>query len=526
MRVVNLQEMKAIEIRSLEEFNFSESLIVENVGIRGADFIQCSLLENESYGEIVILAGHGNNAADGLAIGRHLVNRGLIVRAFMLFPDEPYSGELKNQVELAKRYGVKISNLTSVDQITGYFNQTQEDYFILDAILGTGVRLPISNYLFEIINIANHYSDVMVSVDMPSGISGESGGLSSTAIEADYTMTIGLPKTGLYISDGAQKSGEIVTLDAGYPQALIEGGNKALLTPESVAKIMKTRNKFNHKNRFGHGLVIGGSQGLTGALVMAANSALKVGAGLVTAVTWDESYNELSARISNEIMIGKIPSTDQNRTHYRNSLEKYDSIVIGPGLGQSDEAREIVLDVLGHYSGPLVIDADAMNVLSLKDDMKIMQMRTTPIIFTPHLGEFARFIGAEVEEILERPISYVKEFVEQTNSTLILKGACTYLGFPDGKVYLNYYPNDGMATGGSGDVLAGILGGLLAQRINQKEQSNLFTTNSEYYQASCLSVMIHSLAGKQAAEKLGVRAMTANSLIENLSDAFFELESI
>jgi len=524
MRIVDLNEMKEIERQAIDDYGFTEDLIIENVGIQGAHFLDESFLQEHNYEELIILVGPGNNGADGLAISRHLKNLGHSVRAFLLFPDDMVKPYLLKQMELAKKFGVRISEIRSFDQLDSYFSETAGPFCIVDAILGTGFRLPLSNYLFDIINAVNDYASLMVALDIPSGITGDTGKMSSTAIRADYTLAIGLPKLGHYVSHGAIYTGYMHTLDAGFPRELLDGGDKSLLSLESVVSIYTPRNKFAHKNSFGHALLIGGSKGLTGALIMASKAALKVGTGLVTSCTWSDNYGELASRIIPEIMTGLIPIEEDEIATILKDLSRYHSIVIGPGLGRTVKARETVLEILNNFSGPVVLDADAIKVLSLKDDGHIIQHRKFPTILTPHMGEFAQFFGTSVENVLEDPIGHLKSLVDQTNSSVILKGPCSFLGFPNGEVHINYSPNDGMATGGSGDVLAGILGGLLAQIPVDRTRSSIFDDKKYFYQALRLGVAVHSLTGKITARELGERAMSAGDLIEFLSEAFKEIE--
>ena len=522
MKVVSVEEMKKIELRSFNDFGFSEKLIIENVGVSAADYIQESFLNDTDFGEIIVVAGKGNNGADSLAIARQLKNRGYSVRAFLLFPEEGTEDQ-KHQLELARNFGVKISEVNSIDSFKAYFTQIQEQYLVIDGIVGTSFKTPLSNYLFEVIDTVNAHSTITISIDIPTGITGDCGSISSTSILADYTLAIGLPKVGHFVSEGAKRSGELIVLDAGLPSILLEEGDKYLLTPEVVSNIYLQRNKFAHKNTFGHTLLVGGSHGMTGALVMASNAALKVGTGLVTAATWESNYNELTTRITPEIMTGLIPTERKEVVDIIKEFSRFDSVVLGPGLGRSQEGRATVLEVLNNYSGPIVVDADAIRVLSLKEDREVFLRRKAPTIFTPHIGEFASFVGTTVDQILEKPMQYLKEMVDLTNSCFILKGACTYLAFPNGETYINYFPNDGMATGGSGDVLAGILGGMLAQYTPEKKVSGMFEDKEKIFHALCLGVTLHTLAGKHAAINLGERTMSAMNIIEHFSHAFKEL---
>ncbi|MBT6326608.1 MAG: NAD(P)H-hydrate dehydratase, partial [Bdellovibrionales bacterium] len=481
MRVVDINEMRAVESQTYELYGLTEELIIENVGVRGASIIEDEFkvfntlrsIPNHLQ-EIIFFIGKGNNGADGLCLARHLQNNGYSVRAFMIFPDLKYSEQLEKQVKMAEAFGVKICDIENANQIDSFFSQVHDHHFVVDSILGTGIRLPISDYLFDIINIVNHYSSYVISIDIPSGVTGSEGAISSAAIQANLTLAIGMPKTGHYISSGAIHSGIIKVLESGFPKELTISGNKKLLDQESINLIKNDRDKFAHKNNFGHCLVIGGSQGMTGALIMASTAALKVGTGLVTAVTWPESYLELTSRVPCEIMTGVIPQEDSEISAILKDLNKYNSIIVGPGLGQSERTREVVLNIIRHFGGNLILDADAINVLNLNEDLPLLETRKGPMVLTPHIGEFSRFAGLSSQEVLEQPLENLKLIVDRTNCSIILKDACTFLGFPNGEIYVNYSPNDGLASGGSGDVLAGMIGGYLAQYSQNTNKKQIF----------------------------------------------------
>ncbi|PIP95743.1 MAG: hypothetical protein COW00_00375 [Bdellovibrio sp. CG12_big_fil_rev_8_21_14_0_65_39_13] len=525
MRVVDIQEMKEIESKSFEHYHFTEPLIIENVGVKGADLIETHIIQDQSFSEIVALIGPGNNGADALAIARHLKNLGHAVRAFDLFPNERKGSDIENQLRMAQKFGVKISQISDVDQIESYFTQTQQNFLVIDGILGTGVRLPLSNYLFDLINVVNDHSTITVAIDIPTGITGDTGAKSGNAIEAQVTLAIGFPKLGHFCGQGPVHCGEIITIDAGFPQEFAFGGDKFLLTKESVVSVYESRDKFAHKNSFGHCLVVGGSKGLTGALMMAGKAALKVGTGLVTTSTWEENYYELSTRSTPEIMTGVIPTEEQGEEEIIRKFGRYDSMVIGPGLGRSPQSRTTVMKALLHFNGPMVLDADALRVVTLEDLKSVAHTRKGATVLTPHAGEFAALMGITIQEVLDRPVETLRKAVDELNCCIVLKGPGTFIAFPNGELAINYYPNDGMASGGSGDVLAGIIGGLLAQSAEDPHASALFAKKSRTYETLLLAIMAHTLAGKHAADKLGVRAMTAVSIIDYLSDAFFELDA-
>lgn len=526
MRVVTQEEMKEIERNAAEKYFFKESLVVENVGVQGAEYLYQNLLSRYPDSEIIFLIGKGNNGADGLSIARHLINKGLSLRAFTFFSEEECSKECLHQIKLAKAFGIRISHLNSVDQLEAYVTQVRSDFIFIDAIYGTGVRLPLSNLMYDVINFVNTHSAFTVAVDIPSGVVGNTGMIQGNAIKADMTLSISLPKIGYYMADGARLVGEIINLEVGFPRNLLyETGDKFLLDLHHTIEKASKRNKFGDKKIFGHTLVIGGSHGLTGALTLASQAALKVGAGLVTGVTWESQYQDFLSRLIPEIMTGYIPLDQALWPKLIQELDtKYDSIVIGPGLARSARARRIVLEIIANYSGPLVIDADAINVLSLKEDREILSRRNAPTVLTPHFGEFAHFCNIDIDDLQQKPLYYLSELIEQINCSVILKGPCTFIGSPNGKTFINFVPNDGMATGGSGDVLAGILGGLLGQNPDLKEKHSLYDTYESFDKVVGLSVLIHSLSGHHAAIDLGVRTMSAMSLVDKLPKAFADID--
>ena len=527
MRIVTHAEMKELEKVAQTKYHFPEKLIIENVAILGARAIVDKLGTDMDQGELIFMVGKGFNGGTGLAIARHLACMGHETRAFLLFEEKDCSQEVKDQLKIAKSYGVRADQIDDITSLEGYFQQNSSPKIIIDAIFGTGVRLPLSHFLYEVINLINQEKAFTISLDIPTGVEGDSGLIQGNAVSADLTLAVGLPKLGYYQADGARLVGEVVVIASGLPKQVIEiNGDKFLIDKDLKNKLPPGRNKFGDKKVFGHTLVIGGSHGLTGALVMSSTAALKVGAGLVTASTWEPQYQEFMSRLIPEVMTGFIPNDQAKWGKLIKDLEKYDSIVIGPGLGRSLRARALVLEILNNFSGPVVLDADAINVLNIKDDAEVFKVRNAPTLMTPHLGEFSRFAGIPLEEVQKEPYFHLKETMEQINCPVILKGPCTYLAFPNGKTFFNFSPNDGMASGGVGDVLAGILGGFIAQEANLKKRDSLYNIYENLNRTILLGVLIHTWSGKYAAEKFGVRAMTATSLIDAFPEAFKALDQL
>lgn len=523
MRIVSTKEMIDIEQKTKSEYFFEASLIVENSGVQGSLVLANILNEHQLNEEVVFLIGKGNNGADGLSIARHLRNMGHRCRAFMLFSKDECNDLLLKQVNMARAYGVSVNEIDNISQVEGYFEQMGHSV-IVDALFGTGVQLPLSNFLYEIINYINDNAVLTVSVDVPSGVEGDSGRVQGNAIEADYTMAIGFPKLGHFVANGAKHSGELFVLDIGIPKKEKDLGDKFLLGPDCVSSLVGRRDKFADKKVYGHSLILGGSHGLIGAPVLASHAALRVGSGLVTCATWEPQYDLLNARLIPEIMTGYLPLDVNKWSRLIQDLNKYSSIVIGPGLARSSRSRRLVLEVLNNFDGPVIIDADAINVMKLEEDVKAFRMRNAPTVLTPHFGEFAKFTGIDIEDLKENPVQHLKEVIEKINCTVVLKGPCSYLGYSDGRVFFNYFPNDGLATGGSGDVLAGLLCGLMAQEPSLSDKNPLVAKYKVFNDTVGLAVYLHTIAGEVAAKKFGVRSMSALSLVEALPDAFNELD--
>lgn len=523
MRIVSNAEMKKIEELTQKEFLLSEQLMIENVGTMGALKIIEQYPQFSKEKEILFLIGKGNNGADAISIARKLANRGYKCRAFFFFSKEERKESLAQEIDRAVAFGVTTALIDSAEHLVSYINQVNPG-MVIDGLFGSGVQLPLSNFMYDVIDVVNDFQVPTISIDIPSGVEGDTGLIQGNAIEADHTLIVGFAKQGLYIKDGAKHAGKLAILDIGFPYDLNFEGNKFLLRPEHMISLMEKRDKFADKKIFGHALVLAGSHGLTGAASLASQAALRSGSGLVTVATWEPQYQEMIARLIPEVMTGYVPLDIAKWDRLIRDLNKYSSIVIGPGMARSSRSRRLVLEILNNFDGPVVIDADAINVLNFEQDAQAFRMRNAPTILTPHFGEFARFTNTDINEVEKRPVECLLKLIENINCTVVLKGPCTFVGCSDGNVLFNYLPNDGMATGGAGDVLAGILGGLLGQEVSIKDQKSLLQRYETVNKTVALAIYLHSVAGKIAAKNAGVRSMSASSIINSLDSAFNSLD--
>lgn len=532
MRIVTPNEMQVIEQKTFDEFKINETQIIENVGLEAAFWFKEKFLKNpEKVIPFVFLLGKGNNGADGLAIARHLMNKfpeQVQVIAFSLYPLTETSVEFKKQLATAEAFGLRVAQIQSVDDISAYLFHVIGEPVIVDALFGSGIRLPLANNVYDVIRFVNENAKIVVSIDIATGVEGESGKTAGSAIFATYTLSIGAAKLGCFIADGVSHSGEIHLIEAGFPQKLFLEGDKFHIDHKPFIQDFLYRSKYAHKNANGHTLVIGGSTGLTGALILASQAALKVGSGLVTAATWENNHLEYLVRQIPEIMSTIIPNDDSSWSALADKISRYDAIVIGPGLSLDDRVKTLLRIILTKYKGPLVIDADAIKKLDYFEDANLISNRYAPTIITPHLGEFADLLKKPKEQIYKDCIANLREVVHKTGSIVVLKGPCTTIALPNGKIFFNFSPNEAMATGGTGDVLAGIIGGLLAQ-VYAKNRGNTDTViigPDIADQIVLMAVAIHTEAGKIAKKNFGARSMNASHLMDHFTAAFSYFENM
>jgi len=555
MRVVNLEQMREIERKTFHDYQYDENLIVENVGHSGATFLSNHLLQGNTNKvnspndrvhfeikptQILFFIGCGNNGADGLAMARHLYNKnllGLRITVFQLYKEAQMSEAAQRQLRLLQKYGVRPLILAAPEQLESYLTMSSGPTIFIDAIFGTGVRLPLPDKIFDLISVINtariNQHALTFAIDIASGVSGETGQVHGNAIQADFTLAVGLPKLGHFIGQGGRHSGLVEVIEAGFPLAELQKNTDLLLLNRNTISyfLPNQRDQYAHKNNFGHVVAIGGGPGLCGALTLASLSSQAAGAGLVTAVTWEESYQDLVPRLPASIMSGIIPeSSDDVEFTIKSYLSRFTVAVCGPGMGRGERSRKTVLDLLSYYQGPVVLDADAINVLNFKDDAELFKTRPFPTILTPHIGEFARFMGVDSKTILERPMKLLTDACAEAGLFIVLKDACTLIGSPDGRFLVHYRPNHGMAKGGSGDILAGLIAGLLGQEfagiVKNNDKNSREKNLDSVISSLALAVYIHGEAGHLASEHFGPRSMSALNLVEFLPEAFKTIDKI
>lgn len=521
LRICTAAEMRELDSVADREYGLDATILMENAGRAAAQILIERYPHAGRSTEVLVFAGKGNNAGDAFAVARRLLCLERKVRVFHLHPESGYQGATLKNFQILKKLKAKLVYLENGADLQSFFMSSPGPFTIVDGLLGTGLKGRLEGIYYDIVEMLNGIgAGEIVALDIPTGVSGDTGAVLGTSIQASLTVSFGFPKLGHFLPPGAARRGELINIDISLPARFRKEGDKFLLLKQPLAQMIQQRDRYGHKNSFGHTLLIGGSPGRLGAIVMSARACHKMGTGLVTVASWDDSYNTLLLKLPNETMAVPLRLSGPDYELYKQNLASYSSVVIGPGLGMRPEAKQLVEAMLAHYHGPMVIDADALNLIADHKLHEMVARRRGPTVITPHPGEMTRLLSGSAAsgvssklEVTDDPVRAVKKAVEITHAITVLKGAATLIASPEDVLYLNHYPNDGMATAGSGDVLAGMIGGLLGQKM-------------EPFQATLLGIYLHSLAGDFAAKALGHRSMTAHDIIENISNAFKEIKTL
>lgn len=502
MKVVTASEMREIDRTTIEELGIPSLVLMERAGLGVVK--QVEGLYKPGQKEVLVIAGPGNNGGDGLVVARNLYNKNYRVQVYLMASPDKLSPDCKRQYEICRRMKVpvKTTNTLRSSQI--------KDKLVIDAILGTGLNKNLREDLLKAVRAINDAQTEVIAVDIPTGLSSDTGQPMPEAVRADITVTFGLPKRGHLIQPGREYTGKLVVEDIGFPGELLrsESIKVNLVEEEEIRALLPHRPPDAHKGTFGHVLVVGGSKGKTGAIRMTAKAVLRTGAGLVTIATPEEVLSQLP--VLEEMT---LPIEGYSRKALTEVLDfihrRADVIAVGPGMGREPETMEFVLGLLKHCPVPSVVDADALFALSSLGPVKLerfLQRVPSPLVLTPHTKEMERLTEITTDEIKTRPIEVAREFSIKTGACLVLKGSPTIVS-SEGKVFINPTGSEAMATAGSGDVLTGIISGLIAQGLPPLE-------------ASIAGVYLHGLSGDIGAARKTSYGLIAGDLIEHLPEAF------
>ena len=515
LKLLNSQEMREIDYQAIYDFGITSIVLMENAGIKTVELIK-ELLPGREGKKVVVLAGKGNNGGDGLVIARHLINTGIEVETFLMaFPDEISHDSFINY-KVLERISSKIYQLLGEEDLGQLMLSLLSADLVVDAIYGNGFQGSINDFEARVVQMVNCSNLPVVAVDVPSGVEADTGKVNGQAIKASYTVSFALPKLGLILEPGRDFTGILKVVDISIPQVLLKDKNlkKNLIDEELIKPLIKPRLPESHKGSYGHVLVIGGSPGLTGAVIMTAYSSLRIGAGLVTAALPESLLSIVDSQLI-EVMTAPLMENQQGFISLEalpaieNLLGTASVCVIGPGMSGYPEGNAVIRFVLERSGIPLVIDADGLN--ALQGDTEILQGRQVPIVLTPHPGEMARLTGKSIEEIQSNRLEVAARYSQEWGVSLVLKGNKTVIADPTGNIYINITGNPGMATAGSGDVLCGMITGLIAQGLKPQE-------------AAMAAVYFHGRAGDLCKKDKGERGIVAGDLIEAIPDIISSFE--
>ena len=518
MKILTVEEIRELDRSSREIFHVSGIMLMENAGMRVVEAIDARV-EDLDTSSVVILCGKGNNGGDGFVVARQLIQRDCFPSVFLFAELDAVVGDARANLDILTTMGhapTVISNREDWDRERIALGDVD---IVVDGILGTGLSKPVAGFLGDIVqSLDEDFPQAMVvSIDVPSGCGADTPNLDGPTVCADLTVTLSAAKICLVFPPAHQVAGEVVIADIGNPHELLESDAHQieLLLDDSFPDALWRREEDTHKGDYGRILIIGGSRGKSGAAAMAGHAALASGAGLVT-VGVPESVAGIVAGYMPELMTEPLPETDTGTLSALNYgriealIEGKSLVALGPGIGRHPETDQLISEVIGRIEVPVVLDADGLNAFI--DRVDELRGRDHPLVITPHLGEMARLLNRPLSDIGRNRLEIARQFAMRQELYVVLKGFRTVIACPDGKAYVNSTGNPGMATAGSGDVLTGMIAGILGQPHLGSFEERL-----------CLAVYLHGLAGDVAVSESSEETLLATDLIQFLPDAWADL---
>lgn len=502
-----------MKILSAEEIRLWDQFTIENEPIFPIDLMEraatkCTEWLLDRYPDALsfgIFCGKGNNGGDGLAIARMLMEKNYPVIVHIL--EFGHKGTDDFQANLARLHKFPQPDIHYI-QSEENFHPIPEGQIVIDALFGSGLNRSLEGVTSALVELINQSNAEVVAIDIPSGLFVDRSSRGNIIIKANHTLSFQCYKPAFLFAENEEYTGEVHILDIGLHTGFYETAQSRfeLLDDEVIHSIHKPRKRFSHKGTYGHALLVTGSYGKIGAGILAARACLRSGVGLLTCHIPKCGYEILQSSVPEAMVL-----TDFNSsfiTKVEDNLSKYETIGIGPGIGTASETKMMLRELLDGYRNPVILDADALNIISSQKDL--LQLIPAGSIITPHPKEFERLFGETANEF--DGMSLAMQKAEELRCIIVLKGHHTFIATPDGKGFFNSTGNAGMATGGTGDVLTGILTGLLAQGYSSVE-------------AAMLGVYLHGLAADLAANDISMEALVAGDLINYLGQAFLYIET-
>lgn len=510
MKILTSKQMQGVDKKAIEKLGIIGPILMENAGIQITKEILDKFPQIQ-HERVVIVAGKGNNGGDGFVVARHLFNQGCKPVVLLLASRKELKGDAALNAGIAHKIGVTIKEVTSSRHWGANKRILSKATVVVDAIFGTGLTSPARGLYAAAIQSINKSKGYKVAVDIPSGLSSDTFAIIGPCVKADLTISLATAKVAHVFPPAENCVGELKIGDISVPPYLFEDEKFKLemVEKERIRPYFERRKKATHKGTYGHLLMLSGSIGKTGAAVMAGKAALKMGAGLVTAAV-PKSCLPIVARSMMELMTEPLPETEKGSLSAEalpeilRLLKEKDALMLGPGISTHRSTKELVLSLLPELKIPVVLDADALNILAFKPS--VLKSLSKPAVITPHPGEFARLLNSSTKEVLDKRLELVPRFAKKYGIYVVLKGYRTLTSTPDGKTYVNPTGNPGMATAGSGDVLSGMIASMIIQEKNLLD-------------AILAAVYVHGLSGDIGASRLGEKSLTAGNMITYLPAA-------
>ncbi|MGK7346591.1 MAG: NAD(P)H-hydrate dehydratase [Candidatus Nitrospinota bacterium M3_3B_026] len=510
-------QTREMDRKAIEDLKIPSLVLMENAGRAVVRAIRKKIPGLKKV-RVNIFAGKGNNGGDGFVVGRHLLNMGAEPTVFLVAEKPEIKGDAKVNMDAYVNSGGRLKEFTSRKHIQNFKLKFFHTTVVVDALLGTGIKSAPRGFYNEALDVMNSQGRLKVAVDIPSGLSADSGVIAGNHFNADVTVTLGAPKVGLFTFPARQSVGELIVADISIPRAVIDEAPCAAYVPEreDIAERLPARTGGAHKGLFGHLVIASGSEGMGGAVALAGEGALRSGAGLVTAAIPEGIAAGFEVGVR-EMMTLPLPGTQEGTIAadaagaFLKFAKDKTAALIGPGLRTNPSTREFVKRAVAELSIPLVLDADGLN--NIGEDFEVIKNRKAPTIVTPHPGEMRRLTGMSVADIQADRTGAAAEYAEKTGAVVVLKGAGTVIAVPGGGVYINPTGNTGLASGGTGDVLSGVIGGFLAQGAAPED-------------ATVMGVYIHGLLADVYAETKDPAALIAGDLPELLPVVLKKLRGV
>lgn len=515
MYVVTAAEMRDLERLTIEHSGTPSHVLMERAGAGATDML-LNVFPHVRTAPVLIFAGKGNNGGDGFVVARLLKKQGIACEVLLAAKKSEVTGDAFRNLTAFVRLRGRVTEITDSTQCDVIQQKLSSCGLIVDALLGTGLNAPVRGLMADLIALINASRVPVLAIDIPSGLEADRGTPLGSAVKATLTVTFGYPKLGLVGAVGLPYVGRLEVVDIGITSDALAALplQTVLLTKEAMGACVRARHADVHKGDFGHLLVVAGARGKSGAALMSGGAALRIGTGLVT-LGGPASLNAVFSTALMEAMTVPLPERPDGSLSFDEEImaaavQGKSAIAFGPGIGVSADTIGVLRWLLTQSEQPLVIDADGLNCLAT--DPSLVHEAKTSVVLTPHPGEMARLVNSSNAAVQERRLEVARTFATQYGCYVVLKGARTVIAAPDGKAWLNPTGNPGMASGGMGDVLTGIISGLLAQGYPPIE-------------ACCLGVFLHGYVGDRAAQEKGQIGILARDLIEQLPMGIRDLQN-